>query len=130
MRATLGVDAPLSQSQPLDRTSADEVLLHDLGSIRGLHMAVPHSLRINHYGRPVFALVQAHGFIDAHRRAQPGGFRQLLQLGMEFAFSVGCAGRSRSIGGAGVVANKDVAFKRGQAVFLLDRIYGRPYNCG
>jgi hypothetical protein len=78
----------------------------------------------------VFALVQAHGFINAHYRAQPGGLRQLLQLRMEFAFSICRAGRPGSIGRAGIVANKDVAFKRGQAVFLLDGKYQRPYKCG
>jgi len=130
MRTALGVDALLSQSQPLNRTSTHQMLLHDLDCIRRLHMAIPHSLRVNHYGRPVFALVQAHGFIDAHRCAQTGGFRQLLQLRMELTFSVSRAGRPGSIGGAGVVANKDVTFKRGQAVFLLDRIDERPYMCG
>jgi hypothetical protein len=39
---------------------------------------------------------------------------------MKLAFSVDGAGRPWSIGGTGVVANKDVAFKRGQSVFLLD----------
>jgi len=49
---------------------------------------------------------------------------------MEFAFSICRAGRPGSIGRAGIVANKDVAFKRGQAVFLLDGKYQRPYKCG
>jgi hypothetical protein len=120
MRAALGVDASIGKSQPFDGTTAHQVLLHDLRGVRRLHMAVPHGLRVNHHRGPVFALVQAHGLIDTHGCAQAGRLRQLLQLGVEFAFSVGGAGRPWSIGGAGVVANKDVAFKRGQAVFLLD----------
>ena len=110
--------------------AAYQVLLHDLRGIGRLHMAVPYCLRVNHHRGPMFALVQAHGFIDAHRHAQSGGFRQLLQPGVEFAFSVRGAGRSWGIDWACVVANKDVAFKWGQAEFLLDGNDERPNKCG
>jgi hypothetical protein len=126
MRAALCVDALISQSQALDGPAAHQVLLHDLRGIRCLHMPIPYGFRVNHHRGPVLALVKAHRFIDAHRRAQSGGFRQLLQLSVKFAFSIGGAGRTGSIGGTGVVANKDMAFKRGQAVFLLGGDEVRP----
>jgi hypothetical protein len=126
MRAAFCVDTFICQSQALDWPAAHQVLLHNLRGIRRLHMAVPHGLRVNHHGGPVLALVKAHGLIDAHGRAQPCGFRQLLQLRVEFAFSIGGAGRPGSIGGTCVMANKDMAFKRGQAVFLLGGDEVRP----
>jgi hypothetical protein len=118
MRAALRIDAPLSQPQPLDGPSAHQVLFHNRRRIRGLHVSVPHGLGINHHRRPVLALVQAEGFVDAHRGAQTGRLRQLLQLCVEIAFSIGSARWPGRIGRAGVVADKNMAFKCGQAVFL------------
>jgi hypothetical protein len=43
----------------------------------------------------------------------------LLQLGVKLALPIRGAGWAGRIGGTGVVANKNMAFKRGQAVFLL-----------
>ena len=50
----------------------------------------------------------------------PAAFDQLLQLGVQIAFSVRGAGRPRRVLGADVVADKDVAFKCGQAAILLN----------
>jgi len=43
---------------------------------------------------------------------------------VQIAFPVGSAGWARRIGGACIVADKNVAFKSGQAVFLLIGAYG------
>jgi hypothetical protein len=67
----------------------------------------------------VLALVKAAGFVDAHFACKSGSLGELLQLGVEIAFSIGGAGRPWCIFGTSVVADKDVVFKRGQAVFLL-----------
>jgi hypothetical protein len=86
----------------------------------GLHVSVPHGLWIHHHRRPVLALVQAAGFVDPHLAAQPGLARQLLQPRVQFACSIACARGPRRVSGADVVADKDVAFKYGQAAILLN----------
>jgi hypothetical protein len=120
VRAGLGVDALLGQAQSLDGPAAHQVLIHDLRGVTGLHMAVPDGVGIDHNRWPMFALVQAKGFVDAYGGAESGGFGQLLQLGEELTFAVRGAGRARRIGRTSVVADKNVMLKRGQAVFLLD----------
>jgi hypothetical protein len=67
----------------------------------------------------MLALIQAKRFVDAHSGAEPGGFCQLLQLRVKFAFPIAGAGRARRIGGTDVVADKQMTLKRGQVVFLL-----------
>jgi hypothetical protein len=119
VRAGFGIDALVGQAQAFHGPAAHQMLLHNLRGIRGLHMAVPDGLGINHHRRPVLALVKAKRFVDAHFGAQAGGFRQLLQLSVKIAFSIGSAGRAWRIGGAGVMADKNMMFEYGQAVFLL-----------
>jgi hypothetical protein len=80
VRAAFGVQALVGHAQPLDRLAAHQVLLNDVRGIRGVHVAVPDRLGINHHHGPVFALVQAAGLVDAHRFAQARGPGKLLQL--------------------------------------------------
>jgi hypothetical protein len=68
----------------------------------------------------MFALVQAQRLIDAHFPRQAGIFAQLAEPRVQLALSIRGARRSRCIGGADVVADKNVAFKCGQAETLLD----------
>jgi hypothetical protein len=68
----------------------------------------------------MLTLVQAPRFVDAHTRPQSGRLGQLLQLGMQIAFSIGGAGRPWRVGWPCVVADKYVTFKCRQAVFLLN----------
>jgi hypothetical protein len=132
--AALGVNATLCQAQALDGPVAHQVLPHNFRGVRRLDVSVPHGLRVNHDGGAVLTLVQAEGFVDAHRGAKSSGLRELLQLRVEFAFAIRGAGWAGRIGGAGVVADKDMTFKRGQAVFLLaptmdaanSRVTGEP----
>ena len=95
------------------------MFFHDGGGVCWLHMAVPDGIGIDDYGGPMLALVETAGFVDADGRAEAGSFRELLQLGEELAFSVGGAGRAGRFGGTGVVADKYMTFKWGQAMFLL-----------
>jgi hypothetical protein len=114
MRAALGVQALVRDAQPFHGPAGDQVLCNDLRGVLGTHAAVPDGLRIDHYRGPVLALVQAAGLVDPHARAKAGLFRQLLQACVQLAFSIGCAGGARCIGGTGIVADKYVAFKYGQ----------------
>jgi hypothetical protein len=66
----------------------------------------------------MFALVKAAGLVDSHRRSQSCRLGELIQLGVQIAFAIAGARWAWSIGGAGIVADKDVAFKCWQVVFL------------
>ena len=124
MRAGFCVDAFIGQAQPLDRPATDQMLLHNLRGIGRLHVAVPYGFGINNHSRPMFALVKAEGLIDADRGCEAGSFGELLQLREELALAIGGAGWAWGIGGALVMANENMAFKRGQAVFLLGWFVG------
>ena len=125
MRTVLGIYARISQPQPFHRPSTHQVLGHDLFRVFRRHMPVPDRVGVHHNRRPVLALVQAAGLVNAHFCAQPGLARKLLQPRVQRTRSVACARRTRRIGGASVVTNKNVAFKWGQAENLLS-----PINSG
>jgi hypothetical protein len=92
-----------------------------LGIFR-LDIAVPDGVRINHNHRPVFALVQTSGFVDANPSREPCVFRQLLKAGMQIALAVAGTGGTRRLRGANVVTDKDMMFKSGQGI--------NPPGCG
>ena len=122
MGAGAGVQAILGEAKPLNRPSGNQVLGDNLLGIRSPHIAVPDGLRVDHDHRPVLALVQAARLVDANLPGQPGSLGELLQAGVQVAASVAGArgpGRAR---GAGVVANKNVAFEGGQAALLKDAV--------
>jgi hypothetical protein len=110
-----GVNALIGEAQPLDWAAAHQVLFDNRGRILGHDRPVPHRFRIHHHGGPVFALIQAQGFVDAYAFGKAGGFGQLLQLGVQLAFSIGCARRTGRASGTDVVANKDMSFKGWQS---------------
>ena len=95
------------------------MLLHDFSGIAGLHVTVPNGFRIHDYNWTVLALVKTQRLVDADFGSEAGGFGQLLKLSEDLALSVRRAGGARCIGWANVMANKDMMFKLGQAVFLL-----------
>ena len=78
MRTGLRIDAFVRQPQPLHRTSTHKVLFDNGRSVPRLHVSVPDRLGVDHYGWPMFALIQAEGFVDANSGFQPGSFGQLL----------------------------------------------------
>jgi hypothetical protein len=120
MWTAFGIQALLGHTQALHWPSAYEVLFDDRRGIIGPYVAVPYRFGINHHHGTVFALVEASGFVDPHPGSEPSRLGQLLQTGVQIALSIHGAGGPRRISGTGVVADKDVAFKCGQATILLD----------
>jgi hypothetical protein len=119
MRAAFRVHAPIGEAQPFHRPPANQVLGDNLFRILRLHVAVPHGVWVNHHSGTVLALVKAAGLVDPHLSAESSLARELLQPRMQAAGSIGCARWPRRIHGPNVMADKDVTFKRGQAVILL-----------
>ena len=118
MRAGFGVDAFVGEAKALDRSASDEVFVDDFGGVFRADMAVPDSLRVDDDGVAVLALIEAAGLVDADAGAEAGGLHELLDGGVKFAFTVGIAGGAWCVGGTGVGADKNVAFKSGQAGLL------------
>jgi hypothetical protein len=77
MLARLGIQAGIGQPQSLHRPALNDVRLHDLLDIGFADMSIPHGVRIDHYVRPVFALIQAPGLIRANPSFQ-SAFSQFL----------------------------------------------------
>jgi len=88
MGAGLGVYALFREPEPFHRTPVDQVLLHDLRGVFGLDVAVPDRFGIHDDGGPVFALIEAAGFVDADRSSQARSLGKLLQLRVQFALAV------------------------------------------
>ena len=118
MGAGLSVEAFVGETEALDGTAGDEVLVDDFGGVFGAHVAIPNGLRINDDSVAMLALIEAAGLVDADARAEAGSLHELLNGGVEFALAVGVAGGAWGFGGAGVGADKNVAFKRGQEGLL------------
>jgi hypothetical protein len=129
MRAILRIHTLLSQPQPFHRPAAHQVFIHNLRRIPRLHIPIPDPLRINHHRRSVLALVQAPCLVDPHLRPQPRGLGQLIQLRVQFAFSVSTARRPRRTFRPHIMTNKHVALKPRQALFLLIPDKSRLKHC-
>ena len=121
VRAGLGVDASVGQTETLDGLAADQVLFHNLRGVRGLYVAIPDGLGIDHNRGAVLALIETAGFVDAHGAAEAGGLRELLQLGEELAFPIGRTGWAWRIGRACVLADKNMMLKGWQSGILLGK---------
>ena len=119
MQTALSIHASIRQPQPLHRPPMHQVLFHNLRRIRSLHMAIPNGFGINDNRGPVFALIQAARFVDPHRRPEPSGLRELLQLREELALAIAGTRWPRCVRGTSVLADKDMMFKRRQAIILL-----------
>jgi hypothetical protein len=88
----------------------------------GLHVPVPNSLRINHHRGPVLALVQASGFVDPHLAPSPAALASCCNCVCRSLFPSAVQDGRGASSGTHIVADKNVAFKRRQAVFLLRKI--------
>jgi hypothetical protein len=73
MRACFGIHARVGEAEAFHWTAIDQVLLHDLCGIFGLHVAIPDSLGIDDDRGTVFALVEAERLIDADAVAETSG---------------------------------------------------------
>jgi hypothetical protein len=118
MRTALGVDTSVSHTQPLHWPSANQMLFHDGCRIGRLNAPIPHRIRVDNHRWPVFALVQAAGFVDSHLARETCRFREPLQLCVQFALPVGRAGWPWRLFRPDVVADKDVTFKSRQSATL------------
>jgi len=118
VRAGLGVEAFVGEAEALDGAAGDKVLVDDFGGVFKADVAVPDGLGVDDDCPAVFALVEAAGLVDADARCEAGGLGELLNGGVELGLAVGVAGRARGVLGAGVGADKDVAFKWGQEGLL------------
>jgi hypothetical protein len=77
-------------------------------------MPIPDGLWINDDRGAMLALVEAERFVDADARCKTGGLGMLLELHEKRAGSIGGAGWARCIGGAYVMTDEDMVFKRRQ----------------
>ncbi len=108
MWAALGVQARVGDPQPLDRPPANQMLVDNFRCVFRSHMAIPHRIGIDHDGRTVLALIEAARLVDAHSCGESRGLRELLQLRVQFAFSVAGARWTRRVFWTHVMANKDM----------------------
>ncbi len=109
-----GVDTGVIDAQPFHRVAVYEMLFHDLLGILGPDSPVPDCIRINYHGRPVLALVETQGFVNANAIGQTSGLGKLLQLGKDFALSVAGARRARCAFGPDIMTNENVMLEKGQ----------------
>jgi hypothetical protein len=130
MGASFGIHARVGEAQAFHWTAIDQVLLHDLLGIAGLHVAVPHCLGIDDDRRAVFALIEAEGFVDPHSVAEAGRFGDLLQLRVQFALAVSGARGAGSTFRTGVMADKDVVLEGWQMVPPVSRLQVRRSQSG
>jgi hypothetical protein len=114
--AGFGVDALVCEAKAFDGTAVDEVFLDDLLGIFGLDVAIPDGLRVDDDGGAMFALVEAAGLVDANRAGEARCLGKLLQLGMQFALSVGGARGAWGAFRTGVVAYEDVVLENWQMI--------------
>jgi len=112
------VETLVGQAQAFNWTAGDEVLIDNLGGVFRADVAVPDSLGVDDDGSAVLALIEAAGLVDAHARVEAGSLDELLNSGVQLGLAVGVARGARGVFGAGVGADKYVAFKRGQRELL------------
>jgi hypothetical protein len=115
MGARFGVDAFVRKAETLDGTAADEVLVDNGLGVFGLYVAVPDRVWVDDNVGAMLALIETEGFVDTDAGREAGLPCQLREAGVQFALPIGGAGWARRTCGAGVMADEDVAFKRGQA---------------
>jgi hypothetical protein len=106
-----GVDAGVGQTEAIDGTAVEEVLVDDLLGVAGVGETVPDGFGIDDKDGAVLTLIEASGLIDADAMLEAGGFDRVLEGAAEFlAVFVGAAGAG---GGfvALVQADKEVMFE-------------------
>ena len=124
MRARRGIHTAIGKPQPLHRPSVRDMFLDDLGHILWLHKPIPDRLRIDHYRRPVLALVQAAGLVGPHGRLQPGGADRLFEQLVQLALAVRCAASSGAARLPLIRADEQMSLKARQYP-LLSPEYGK-----
>jgi hypothetical protein len=120
VRTGFCVEALFGDAETVYRAASDEVIPNNGFGVLGADIAVPDGLRVDDDHGAVLALVEATGLVDAHAAGKASFLCQLLEAGVQIALAVGGTGDAGRIGGAGVVANKDVMFEGWQRGILLD----------
>jgi hypothetical protein len=115
VRAALGIDALVFDSEPLDRLAADDVALQDLLDIFELDIPVPNSLGINDHVGAVLALVEAPRRVGPHRGLQVPLLDLYLEALSKTSAPIGVATASRVPLRAGVGANEEVVLETGHS---------------
>lgn len=108
MLAACGVQALFGQAQALNRPSAYDVRGNDLLHVRFANVAIPDGIGIDHYVRPVLALVEASGLIRTDAAVQATGSQLLLEEFLQASFSQRIAASARMPCRSLVSANKDM----------------------
>ncbi len=120
MGASGRVQAFIRNQQAFYRTSSDDVAIDDLADVGGGDASVPDGFRINDYGWPVLALIEASGLVgtDGPLNSPLGKF--LLKEFLEARLSFRIAAAARVLGRALVAADEDMLFELGHAVTVLN----------
>jgi len=111
MRTLLGIEAGAGEAQTLHGAAMDEVFGNDFLYVLKLDEAVPDGLGIDHYGRSVFALIEAAGLVGADEMFEASVFDGILEGGFELLAALGQTTRARRGFVALVGADKYVVLK-------------------
>lgn len=111
MRAILRVEAAFGDPESLDRTIAHDVGCNDFLHVAGANTTVPDRIGIYHDVRPVFALIEATGFVSPNRGPQPSECYPRLECAMQFTLTGRIAAASRMAFRPLIGANENVFLK-------------------
>lgn len=108
MFAGSGIDAPVGQTQSLDRTARQQMRGNNFVHIGFSDVPVPDGFRVDDHGWPMFTLVKASGLVDADAPLKAGRIHSLLEPCLQLRFAVGITAGTRTAGFALVDADKYV----------------------
>src|SRR6266850_3366760 len=102
-----GVQNLIRNAQPLDRAVSDDVRLDDFVHVFRFHAPVPDAFRIHNNVGPKFALIEAAGFVSAHKFY--AALRELrFEKALQLALPARIATRTRMARFSLIHANKKV----------------------
>jgi hypothetical protein len=107
----VSVDAGVGQTEAIDGTTVEEVLVDDLFGVVGVGETVPDGFGIDDEDGAVLALIEASGLVDADAMLEAGGFDGVLEGATDFLAVFG--GATGAGGGfvALVQADKEVVLE-------------------
>ncbi len=123
MLAGSGVDAAFGQQQSLDRTSRDQMRGNNFIHIGLRDMSIPDGFRIDDYGGPMFALIEAAGLVDPDAPFKTCGIDGLLEARLQLRLAIGITAGPRAAGFALVDADKYVPLELCQEALLPKHSY-------
>jgi hypothetical protein len=105
------VQALVGNPQPFDGFAAHQMLADNRFGIGRGDVTIPNRLGIDDHNRPVLALIQTTGFVDADAVGKTGFVNKFLQLDMQLAGAVSGTGAARRASRTMVHANENVMFE-------------------